>query len=103
MPNTPSFTCPICGAVSHHPQDVRNRYCGRCHVFTADELTPAIAATLVSDPAIFARWWAVYAANQRLMRPLAQEAVAQGYAERVNGMLKLTGVGKAHINQVTQT
>jgi hypothetical protein len=30
-----SFTCPRCGAVSHHPQDERHGYCGRCHDFTA--------------------------------------------------------------------
>ena len=28
-----SFTCPQCGRVSHHPQDVANRYCGACHQF----------------------------------------------------------------------
>lgn len=27
-----SFTCPICGMTSHHPQDVENEYCGNCHV-----------------------------------------------------------------------
>ena len=26
-----SFTCPRCGAVSHHPEDVQEGYCGRCH------------------------------------------------------------------------
>lgn len=30
----PSFTCPICGAVSHHPMDVIFGYCGRCHDWT---------------------------------------------------------------------
>lgn len=29
----PSFTCPRCGAVSFNPNDIRERYCGRCHVF----------------------------------------------------------------------
>lgn len=33
----PSFTCPTCGTVSHHPQDVANGYCGRCHAFTGDQ------------------------------------------------------------------
>jgi ribosomal protein S27AE len=32
----PSFTCPRCGWVSHHPQDVTERYCGHCHVFLDD-------------------------------------------------------------------
>lgn len=29
----PSITCPECGMTSHHPEDVRHRYCGRCHQF----------------------------------------------------------------------
>jgi hypothetical protein len=28
------FTCPRCGAVSHHPKDEEHGYCGRCHEFT---------------------------------------------------------------------
>jgi hypothetical protein len=30
---TPSFTCPRCGAVSANLNDIRERYCGRCHAF----------------------------------------------------------------------
>lgn len=26
-----SFTCPRCGRTTHHPEDVRQRYCGSCH------------------------------------------------------------------------
>lgn len=33
-PPLPSFTCPACGNTSHHPDDVANGYCGRCHQFT---------------------------------------------------------------------
>jgi ribosomal protein S27AE len=29
-----SFTCPVCGAVSHHPDDVAEGYCGKCHAWT---------------------------------------------------------------------
>lgn len=32
------FTCPLCGMASYNLNDVRHRYCGRCHVFIADEL-----------------------------------------------------------------
>lgn len=32
----PSFTCPRCGAVSYHPNDIREGYCGRCHDWTGD-------------------------------------------------------------------
>lgn len=29
-----AFTCPRCGAVSHHPVDRQQGYCGRCHDWT---------------------------------------------------------------------
>lgn len=29
-----TFTCPLCGRTSHHPDDVRYSYCGACHEFT---------------------------------------------------------------------
>ncbi len=29
-----SYTCPICGKTSHHPEDVRYGYCANCHAFT---------------------------------------------------------------------
>jgi hypothetical protein len=39
----PSFTCPRCQAVSYNPNDIRERYCGRCHVFVDDPpLSPAV-------------------------------------------------------------
>jgi len=31
-----SFTCPRCGTVSYHPDDIRFGYCGRCHWWTGD-------------------------------------------------------------------
>jgi hypothetical protein len=31
-----SYTCPVCGAVSGHPHDEQEGYCGRCHAFTRD-------------------------------------------------------------------
>lgn len=30
---TASITCPRCGAVSYNPNDIVQRYCGRCHQF----------------------------------------------------------------------
>jgi len=33
-----SFTCPRCGTVSYHPDDIRFGYCGRCHWWTGDAL-----------------------------------------------------------------
>jgi hypothetical protein len=32
-----SFTCPACGRTSHHPEDIRNGYCGACHAFTGTQ------------------------------------------------------------------
>ena len=32
-----SYTCPRCGAVSHNPNDERERYCGRCKTFEVPE------------------------------------------------------------------
>lgn len=29
----PSIQCPECEAVSYHPKDVEERYCGNCHKF----------------------------------------------------------------------
>lgn len=29
----PSITCPRCARVSYHPNDIRERYCGACHLF----------------------------------------------------------------------
>jgi ribosomal protein S27AE len=28
-----TFECPTCGAVSYNPNDIRERYCGRCHAW----------------------------------------------------------------------
>lgn len=30
------FTCPDCRAISYHPEDVRNAYCGYCHAFKCE-------------------------------------------------------------------
>jgi hypothetical protein len=38
---TATHTCPHCGMTTAHPQDVQNRYCGRCHHFCDDSATAA--------------------------------------------------------------
>jgi hypothetical protein len=35
-----SITCPDCGRTSHHPEDIKQGYCGFCHWWTSD---PALA------------------------------------------------------------
>lgn len=44
-PDGKSITCLMCKTTSHHPEDVENHYCGRCHVFHDDIWPPA------------RRWW----------------------------------------------
>ena len=36
-----TYTCPVCGAVSHNANDVARRYCGRCHRFGDDPAQPS--------------------------------------------------------------
>ena len=36
MSGKSSITCPVCGYTSYNPNDVKNRYCGNCHVFIDD-------------------------------------------------------------------
>ena len=31
---TVAFRCPVCGAESHHPTDIAEGYCARCHDWT---------------------------------------------------------------------
>jgi ribosomal protein L37E len=31
MADQPSIVCPRCGTRSFHPQDIAEKYCGRCH------------------------------------------------------------------------
>jgi ribosomal protein S27AE len=39
-PSVMNFTCPWCGAVSGHPDDERERYCGHCHAFPYNRFRP---------------------------------------------------------------
>lgn len=31
-----AYACPECGAISHSPADLEQRYCGRCHLYAVD-------------------------------------------------------------------
>jgi hypothetical protein len=33
---TPAIQCLYCGAISHHPRDIAERYCSRCKIFHED-------------------------------------------------------------------
>jgi hypothetical protein len=45
-----NITCHMCQRTSYHPEDVRHRYCGHCHVFhdvvPPKKLDPEVAAWL---------------------------------------------------------
>ena len=32
------FECPICGIKSYNPNDIKERYCGKCHKFPYEEI-----------------------------------------------------------------
>jgi len=57
--SAPPFTCPRCGRVSYHPEDVRQRYCGACHVWHVDvadapavqDAVDALVEAALPDPA----------------------------------------------------
>jgi len=36
MPHTASFKCPRCGFESYNANDLKHRYCVRCHLFADD-------------------------------------------------------------------
>jgi hypothetical protein len=42
----PGFTCPRCGRTSHHPDDIREGYCGACHDWTRDPLVCSACGTV---------------------------------------------------------
>jgi ribosomal protein S27AE len=52
---TTSFTCPDCGAVSYHPDDVRYRYCGRCRDFKGETDWQEVASRTHEDHAAIVR------------------------------------------------
>ncbi len=50
-----SITCPVCDGESHHPEDIRNRYCPHCRQFhdimlQAAELAERPTSYLAGDP-----------------------------------------------------
>ena len=45
-----TYTCLRCGAVSHHPDDLANLYCGMCHQFATDEAAIARLSSITAIP-----------------------------------------------------
>ena len=43
------FACPRCGAVSHHPTDAAEGYCGRCHDWTGRDPRSGHLAGMLRD------------------------------------------------------
>ena len=44
-----SITCPRCGRTSYNDNDVRERYCGNCHAFHDELLTPPNTAPPMTE------------------------------------------------------
>lgn len=49
-PHATGITCHACNKTSYHPQDVKERYCGGCHVFHQGGADPPLADLLNSRP-----------------------------------------------------
>jgi hypothetical protein len=49
------FRCPRCGAVSYNPNDIRERYCGRCHAFVDDLCEAGARASVVDRQSLMTR------------------------------------------------
>lgn len=43
------ITCRRCGMTSHNPNDVRHRYCGKCHDFHSDPAQSGTPASRVGE------------------------------------------------------
>jgi hypothetical protein len=51
------FTCPRCGMTSYNTNDVRNSYCGNCHLFFDDGFQePLTPRTREPDAVLQANW-----------------------------------------------
>jgi hypothetical protein len=65
----PYIVCPRCGAVSHHPMDITERYCSACNHYHDDgeiDRQLAIEAARRDDIAAMRAEWQ-RAANQRAL------------------------------------
>lgn len=94
----PGFTCPDCGTVSHNPNDVRQRYCARCHFFVDDPLSfvsayvTGYAANAIGEP---------QASNPYLPDRRTNASWDQGWIDGSNGVDPNTG-GAENIRRMTQ-
>lgn len=75
-----SITCPGCGATSHHPDDIRERYCGRCHQWSPSR----IPVFQVKSPEEFWILVSALADYERTMAESWPEAGLPSRAERVD-------------------
>jgi hypothetical protein len=76
------YTCPACGATSHHPDDALNGYCGNCHSWTG---RCAVGRRLVALPV---------AAPTAEVAELADRWDTECPAAAVCGYLFLTALGQ---------
>jgi hypothetical protein len=46
-PPPPHILCPRCGAMSYHPMDITERYCGNCNEYHDDQPVPVLRQALL--------------------------------------------------------
>jgi len=86
-----AYTCPFCGAISQHPRDIRETYCGRCHVFACDVLQELQAGLLTHGSHIAVSQPTAARSFDILFRRTADPAVVympREIAERAEAALK---------------
>lgn len=67
-----AIRCHACGRVSHHPRDVKQRYCGHCHRFH-DRQAPMLIWTLYDHPQDYPGCFVARAYGMMTGLPLADE------------------------------
>ena len=94
-----AFTCPRCGAVSHNPNDERERYCGRCHQWADDAPAPPDEWTEEKVEEIYNRTKPMFDLMMQeptfaaMMKDLAKEFSKDAYEAAARGE-KPTGFGR---------
>lgn len=64
------ITCMTCGMTSWNPGDVKNRYCGKCHVFHEDAAVGSLIESLMKEGLMKeGLWWEAAELKRRIKAP----------------------------------
>jgi ribosomal protein L37E len=88
----PSYVCARCGAESFNPNDIRERYCARCHAFAELEEARAELERLRYQPYACAQNAMAQASQQMQQIAMAQNAQLQQMAMAQNAQLLAHGI-----------